>query len=230
MWRFVPIWRSTTSSVSSCGATSSRSTSPSAWPPTSASPRPQCALMTMWSSRPVSGSPVNAMPAATAGNIGMMTTAIARSAVSMPKRSRYANACGACAESHTARTASASACAPMTFRRVSWMPANERCAESSCGADERTASGAFCQPRAVSASVMAASTASGTPSPRLRPRLASATSTKPSGTGTPSIAIRPSCQPLPPATAAPAAAAAGQSSTSVFITPPCAPRRAGTDR
>ncbi len=72
------------------------------------------------------------------------------------------------------------------------MPANAaRTEESSCGADERTASGRSVQPRRSTSCATAASVTAPTTSPGRRPRLAAAAITKPSGTGTPSCAMTP---------------------------------------
>src|SRR6185437_236251 len=91
------------------------------------------------------------------------------------------------------------------------MPAKEARAESSMGAEERTAKGRRLQSCRSSSFASSASIAAGKGSPDKWLTLAEAPMTKPSGTGTPSWARRPSCQPLPPAWVDPASAAALQS-------------------
>ena len=113
-----------------------RNSSGSIKPLTSASPSPRPALITS-SSAPVTELIVNATPDVTAGTIRCTSTPMRASRPSCRAR-RYARACSELPEPRHSNTASTSR-SRSTFRRVSWMPANECPSLSSPMPDDRTA-------------------------------------------------------------------------------------------
>ena len=85
-------------------------------PPTTASPRPQAALISTMSRRPVLGSAVNITPAAAASTSSWTTTARLTSAGSMPCLARYAIARAVHSDAQQRRTASSTASTPRMLR------------------------------------------------------------------------------------------------------------------